>query len=228
MQEPLTIFNGYQPSTFKHGKDVHYHVGIVYRLLTELITFYALGVYIGGVFPLLSYLSFVGSFVCLYYVLSAQQEPTLYWSHVALSTTLGINVGHIVRTLYIIDQSIVNSAISMTLLTFLTFTYVSNFVTSSHMVPVYGFLCSLLNGLVLITLFRLFFGGSYNIMENMIALLTFSGFVTYDTFLMYDKLTRGDYNYYKHAINLFLDIVNLFVRFLEFFANKKTNQKKKN
>lgn len=228
MQEPLTIFNGFQPVPFQHGKDVHYHAGIIYRLLTELIMFYALGTYIGGVIPLLSYLSFIGTFICAYFVVVARQEPTLYWSYGALSTTLGFNIGHIVRSLYIIDQSIVTSAISMTLTTFLTFTFVAKFVNSSHMVPIYGFLGSVLTGLCWIGFFKLLFGGSYSIVENVIALLTFSGFVTYDTFIMYDKLSLRDYNYYKHATSLFLDIVNLFVRFLEFFANRNVNRKKKN
>jgi hypothetical protein len=228
MQEPLTIFNGFKTIQFQQNKNIQYHVGIVYRLLTEMIMFYALGMYLGGLLPFLSYLSFVGSFVSLFFIFSVKQEPNLYWSHMAISCSLGAYIGHIVRMLYIFDSSIVTSAISMVFITFLTFTYAAKFVDESHMVPIYGLLSSLLTGLVYIGLFKLFFGGSYNMFENGIALVTFSGFVTYDTFVMYNKFEKKDYNYYSHAFGLLLDLVNLFARLLEFFLNKSSNKKKRN
>jgi FtsH-binding integral membrane protein len=184
--------------------------------------------YIGGLFNFLFYISAILSFVFLGFSLSVNKEPHLYMSHMALATSLGINIGYVVRVLYVIDSSIVTSALTMTLTTFLTFTFVSKYVDQSHTVPLYGFLSSVLTGLCAIGFLRLFitFSEPFRLLENVCALVTFSGFVTYDTFVMYDKFTRHDYNYYRHALGLFLDIANLFVRFLEFFANRNKNKKK--
>lgn len=225
--EPLTIFNGYQLTPFQQTTDVNYHAGIVYRLITEMIMFYIVGAYLGQLSQIFTYLSYVGTFVCLYFTTTATTEESKYWSHMLLSTNMGMTVGNTLKMIYFFDSTIITTSMTMALITFLTFTFVSRFVKSSYAVPLYGCLFSALSGLLCLSIFRLFFGG-YHPVESIIALFIFSGFVTYDTYIMYEKFAKGDYNYYSHAIGLFLDIINLFVRFVEFFTNKRTNRKKKN
>ena len=61
-------------------------------------------------------------------------------------------------------------------------------------------------------------------------LLTFCGFIAYDTYEMHRRFECGQIDHYVHALQLFLDIINLFVKIVRLLAiakNKKSNKSKK-
>jgi FtsH-binding integral membrane protein len=229
--EPPSIFTGlvYNKPVKTH-ETLEYHVSIVYRLVSEMLLAYIAGIYttsfFGG-YSLMFYMSIFGSFGMLAIHMATTTEPNKYYTALGFAGTLGYNAGHLVRTLYVIDPSIVASAVGMTLTTFITFTCVANYVKSSHMVILYGFLSSMLSGLCVISLVSIFypFSSTFMYIKMICGLVTFSGFVTYDTFKMYDKFVKHDFNYYQHAFSIFLDLVNLFIEFLKFFTDKKDKKK---
>jgi FtsH-binding integral membrane protein len=45
-------------------------------------------------------------------------------------------------------------------------------------------------------------------------LLVFMGYVLFDTQMIIERANRGDYNYVKHALDLFVDFAAIFVRLL--------------
>ncbi len=42
----------------------------------------------------------------------------------------------------------------------------------------------------------------------------FMGYVLFDTQMIIERANRGDYNYVKHALDLFVDFAAIFVRLL--------------
>jgi FtsH-binding integral membrane protein len=229
--EPPSIFTGLvYNKPIKTHETLEYHVSIVYRLVSEMLLAYIVGIYLTSFFGgsgITFYISMFGSFVTLAFHMLTTTEPTKYYTALGFAGTLGYNAGYVIRTLYQIDPGIVISATAMTFTTFVTFTCVANYVNQFHMLALYGFLSSMFSGLCIIGLINIFypFSDTFMYIKMICGLITFSGFVTYDTYKMYDKFVRCDFNYYRHTINIFLDLVNLFIEFLKFFAYRKDKKK---
>ncbi|CAF4251670.1 unnamed protein product, partial [Adineta steineri] len=54
------------------------------------------------------------------------------------------------------------------------------------------------------------------------------GYVLYDTQLIIERANNGDMHYVKHALLLFTDLVDIFVRILIILIKNSTNKEKKN
>jgi len=53
------------------------------------------------------------------------------------------------------------------------------------------------------------------------------GYILYDTQLIVERAIQGDMNYVKHALFLFIDMVDLFVRILVILLKNSQNKSKK-
>jgi FtsH-binding integral membrane protein len=79
-----------------------------------------------------------------------------------------------------------------------------------------GILSSVVSLMLLLQFSSLIFGRSafmYNV-EIFGGLLVFMGYVLFDTQMIIERANRGDYNYVKHALDLFVDFAAIFVRLL--------------
>ncbi|KAH3756277.1 bax inhibitor 1 [Pelomyxa schiedti] len=91
-----------------------------------------------------------------------------------------------------------------------------------------GVLSSGLTLLLLMPLVRFIFGPGLFGPELYFGLLLFCGFVVFDTQLIIERAFSGNYDVIGHALSLFLDFVNIFVRVLVILARNAKDSKKSN
>lgn len=236
MTEPPSIFSPFSNlSKIKYDKPPVYHINIVYRLITEMMVFYIIGAsitsYFDNVIKLVFYTSAIMTFILMYMAYITNTEPMKYIMCMSFSTVLGLNGGYIMRHFYYDHNDIFISAIALTFTTFFTFTAVSYYTNNTSVLEVHGFLLSMLFGLIVIGFINIAFPFSetFSYLYTIISLLVFCGFVVHDTVKMHDCFQKQNYDYYKHAINLFLDLLNILLDILKLLSsqkNKKSNKKK--
>lgn len=57
-------------------------------------------------------------------------------------------------------------------------------------------------------------------------LLVFIGFVVYDTQFIIEKALQGNKDFVRHALELFLDFINIFIRLLVILSKNSQSKKK--
>lgn len=203
------------------------HVSNVYQLVLYGLASFSVGGYIGfNVFN--TYIAIccqVLTFVGLFGVILSSNAITRFCSYLLMASALGYSGGYFFQESYAINQNNILFACLLTMSLFGVFTLVSKFLYD-ELAQVLGIFCiGSLYVLLIVPFFLLFV--PYNVTLNtgylMFGLVTFCGFVSYDTYEMHRRFREGKYDYYIHATNLFLDIINLFTKILR-LLNK--NEKK--
>ena len=103
----------------------------------------------------------------------------------------------------------------------LTFLALSAFVlvTRKNFDNIGGFLFVGLIGVLLASVVGMFFHSSaFEMMVSVISVLVFSGFILFDTSRI---VNRGERNYIMATLDLYLDILNLFVSLLRIFGSSR-------
>lgn len=189
----------------------------VYASLALLTGFCALGslgnifMGIGGKF------SGLVSFICLLSFIGTDQKSQ--WRLPILSAFAflnGLSLGPLIQMAVILDPSILITALFATFGIFVSFSLCALWSDKRQFLYLGGilgttslfiFICSLL-GLL---------GIASNFMFNVqlyVGLLVFCGYVIYDTQVIVYKIERGNKDHLMHSLNLFTDLVAIFVRLL--------------
>eukprot|EP01129_Flabellula_baltica_P015139 TRINITY_DN7508_c0_g1_i1.p1 TRINITY_DN7508_c0_g1~~TRINITY_DN7508_c0_g1_i1.p1 ORF type:complete len:252 (+),score=41.88 TRINITY_DN7508_c0_g1_i1:31-756(+) len=141
----------------------------------------------------------------------------------------GLIVGPLVNSVLNMDggEDIVLSAVSMTLAIFFCFTMTALWAERRSLLFIGGFIGSATIGLLFLAITNLFIQSPmlYNISIYM-GLLVFSAYVIFDTQLILERFSLGDKDFSHHALQLFIDLVGLFVRILRVLSQKKKNERK--
>jgi len=211
---------------------VRYHLQRVYTTLACALFVSAVGVYmhmllhIGG---LITSLAFIATTMWL---VSTPATPVNEGKRLALLTGAafceGASLGTLVEAVLHFDPSIVAIAFLGSVAVFACFSGAALLSKRREYLFLGGILSSAVSTLLLLQFGSLFFGRSafmYNL-ELYGGLLLFVGYVLFDTQVIIERAERGDFDYIKHALDLFVDFAAIFVRILVILT-KNSNERQR-
>eukprot|EP00897_Mesotaenium_endlicherianum_P008782 jgi/Mesen1/7932/ME000422S07091 len=185
---------------------VQNHLQKVFTTLCASLLLSAVGVYVhilshvGGV---LTHIGFIG----------AGKRMKLL---VAAAFLQGCSIGNLVEAVLSFDPSIVLSAFLGTVAIFACFAGAALLAKRREMLFIGGVASSAISIMFALRFATLFVGGSAAMFQLELygGLLIFVGYVLFDTQMIVERADRGDLDYVKHSLDLFIDFVAIFVRIL--------------
>lgn len=144
----------------------------------------------------------------------------------AFGLTQGLAIGPLVDAVLDIDPSIVLHASIATVLIFVCFSAAALLAERRSYLYLGGILSSGLSFLLLASFVSIFWNSNALFNLNLYGgLVLFLGFVVFDTQLTIEKASMGDKDVEMHALNLFTDLIAIFVRILIILSkNKKKDE----
>jgi len=141
----------------------------------------------------------------------------------------GIYLSPLINLAIQVDPQIVMTAFLLTTLIFVCFTLSALYAQKRTYLYLGGFLGTGTSIMLLLSLMNIF--GRSQLIFNVnlyLGLAIACGYILYDTQLIIERANGGDMNYVKHALHLFIDMVDLFVRILIILLKNSQNKEKKN
>jgi len=215
----------------KLEKDVRSHLKSVYTTLTLCLVTAVVGVVSNFLLNLHSFhlLFTIGTFGLIFALHSTaptrENEKKRLTYLFALSFLIGMTTAPLVQYVAIDDPSIVFNAYLITLAVFASFSMAALYADSTKFLGLGGFLSSAL----LVLLITSFFS-RYEAVHSLIlwgGLCLNSLFILYDTQLICEKRRRGDADYVKHTLELFIDFVNVFRYLLIILKERSDNDRRR-
>jgi len=163
--------------------------------------------------------------------------PRRVWMVAALGICQGASIGPLIQLALQFDPSIILTALALTGNIFICFTLTALYIPRRSTFAFASILSSTLSFLVLISFLSIFFPTVwfYKI-QLYLGLLVFSGYILFDTQQIIDRAENGHVDgdiYVDDAVQLFTNLVAIFIRILiilmeEKGKNNKDNSKKRN
>lgn len=226
------------------SSDVQSHLFRVYSSLMATCMLCTLGTlaYLNNSFIVLNgTLGSIISLGCIFYIVFTSssannrysatytgQQTKRFAALMLFGYTTGNSLGPLIDYVNYINSEILTSAVAMTAMIFLSFSLTALFAKRRSYLYLGGILGSTLNYLFWGSLLNRFFQFQlmYDI-QTYLGLIVFSGYVIFDTQVIVEKAERGSGDFVGHALDLFLDFINILIRIIQILA-KKENEKKKN
>ncbi|CAN7999266.1 unnamed protein product [Ixodes pacificus] len=161
---------------------------------------------------------------------------------VGFAFTTGLGLGPLLDVVVSVDPSIVATAFVATCAVFACFSLSALYSDHCRWIyiggkalggtpwaPCFGrTLMSILSMMFVLSLANLFFG-SYLLfqMHLYLGLILFCFFVLYDTQLIIEKRKRGERDYIRHSVDLFIDLVSIFRHLLVILTQKESSRREK-
>ena len=198
-------------------EDVSVHVSRVYEIVLTSIVIYTGGIlgglFVGGGLVLLASVVSLGAIISLAFATTTEGKA---WSTRVLSVSMGVTSSPMVRMAYLMDPMILIVAVGALATIFMSFTFLARYIKDEQTVVFGGFLMSALLAVLVSGIVMIFVGASAHVdfVYQVIGILVFCGFIAYDTKMMYMRFRdpADERDYYHHAVNIFLDVVNLFLK----------------
>ncbi|XWV26938.1 BAx inhibitor (BI)-1/yccA-like protein family [Tupanvirus soda lake] len=187
-----------------------------YLLLTLCIATYLFGTYTLPVY--VSTIAIIMSFILLFVTIITQGPVFL----VAFSYCVGASHNHVFTYLRIVEPDLITEALGATLLVFIGLTYIAFNTRDYYSFAIYGFLYSSLSTMFWLVILNIFFG-SYllDILLTYFSIVIFTGYIIVDT----HSLLKDPYKSpVMHALQLFLDFVNMFVNLVKLLRHLKKRE----
>lgn len=147
---------------------------------------------------------------------------------VGFAFTTGLGMGPLLDVVVAVDPSIIATAFVATCAVFACFSLSALYSDHCRWIYIGGTLMSVLSMLSVLSLANLFFG-SYMLfqMHLYLGLILFCFFVLYDTQLIIEKRKRGERDYIRHSVDLFIDFISIFRRLLVILTQKESSRREK-
>ncbi|CAN8023635.1 unnamed protein product [Ixodes persulcatus] len=147
---------------------------------------------------------------------------------VGFAFTTGLGLGPLLDVVVSVDPSIVATAFVATCAVFACFSLSALYSDHCRWIYIGGTLMSILSMMFVLSLANLFFG-SYLLfqMHLYLGLILFCFFVLYDTQLIIEKRKRGERDYIRHSVDLFIDFVSIFRHLLAILTQKESSRREK-
>ena len=137
----------------------------------------------------------------------------------------GASVGSIVELGLYVSPALVAQAFVMTVLTFGCFAAVATLSERRSMLYLYGMLASGTSWLLFASFANIFFRSTALFSAELyLGLALFVGYVCADSQMIIERADLGDYDYVRHALELFMDFVAIFVRILAIFLRSRDDR----
>lgn len=136
----------------------------------------------------------------------------------------GVMVTPLIQSMAALDPVIPLKAFVLTCAVFASFSLAALVTRERKFLYLYGTCCSLLFGLLVLSLLNLFFRSPF--LDNVWlygGLLLFSVFVAVDTQMIIQRALQGNSDSVMSALDLFLDALNIFVRIMIILGRNKKN-----
>ena len=220
--------------TFKNvSAKTQSHLTQVYTLLMTTALVCAMGMYVNSTFVVsgffLNLLSVIGSIFLVYQTLNrANSEDTRKAYLAGLAFQLGFLVGPALHYLVEFEPTIVLQAVLYTAAAFISFSALSLFSQRRSYLFLGAIIITLIQGMALYRLFAYFFGYSLMPMTYlMVGLLTACLYIIYDTQIIIERAELGDKDVVGHALLLFIDLFDLFIKILKILIKLSQDDKDK-
>jgi FtsH-binding integral membrane protein len=206
------------------------HLKNVYLTLTGVIGISAIGAYFQIVTNFSTTLASILTFVFLLGITFSTYSGVSQEKRLALlglfgffeGASLGSLINHVIK----IDPSIVTTALFCTTAIFVAFSAAAMFAQRRQYLYLGGYLSFSVLFMCIASFVNIFTqstGINWILLYG--GLVVFMGYVIYDTQVIIEKASHGDFNFVNHSLELFIDFVAIFVRILIILSDKK---KKKN
>jgi len=142
----------------------------------------------------------------------------------------GLGLGPLLQIAIMMNPSIVPSALMLTSVVFACFSGAALFAPDGKYLYLGGTLMSGLSTLLFLGFMNLFFRSQLLFQAHLyMGLAIFCGFIMFDTQVIIEKARRGDKDFIAHALDLFIDFVQIFRKVLIILMQKEQgrDQKKK-
>lgn len=140
----------------------------------------------------------------------------------------GLGTGPLLDMAIRLNPSIIVTAFFGTCVVFGCFTLASLYAPDRKFLYLGGVLMSAVSTMFWMALLNIFFQSRFMFQLNLYAgLIMMCGFVLYDTQLIIEKRRNGDTDFIWHAVDLFIDFLDIFRRLLIILSQKEANEKKR-
>jgi len=224
-------------NTFNHKFDapIRSHLKSVYACLTMSIMSAAAGAYVHLFTNLLRGGGILYALLSMGLVMGLRATPdngknrsTRMGLLLAFSFFSGLGTGPLLDMAIRINPSIIPNAFMLSGMIFACFSGAALFAPDGQYLYLGGTLMSGLSALFWMGLMNLFFQSQLIFQVYLWGgLLLFCGFIMWDTQVIIEKRKRGDRDFIKHSLDLFIDFMQVFRRVIILLMQKEDGNKKK-
>jgi FtsH-binding integral membrane protein len=224
--ETLFDFSNLQPRVQTHLKNV-YTCLLISTLCATLGVYLAMTDWLN--YPRLAIFASIITTIWLFSLdFNARTQTQCFGLMSATALFTGIYLSPLINLAIDVDPQLVMTAFLLTTMIFLCFTLSALLTKKRTYLYLGGLLGTGTSIMLLLSLMNLF--GRSQLIFNVnlyLGLLIACGYILYDTQLIVERAVQGDMNYVKHAIFLFIDMVDLFVRILIILLKNSQSKNKK-
>ena len=178
-------------------------------------------------FLIFSIIATIGLVVTMHAKKGNQEHGTKFICFLAITAIDGASLKPLVQQAAEMNPVIVVNALMYTAIIFGSFTLVSLLTRRRSMLFLGGFLSSILMGVFFGSILSWVFGIPFMsyFAYNVLMLIVFSLYVIYDTQLIVEKANLGDFDYNIHALELFIDLIRIFVHILRILMENSKKER---